>query len=76
MVVSGEKVCLRGLHDLISGEDQHNIGMNDFGRDQSAQSQAFSYFINHIYETCCDILFGENLEWWLENGYVDSQGKQ
>jgi len=71
MVMSGEEVCLRALYELISGEDQHNIGRNVFGRDQSAQSRAFSYFINHIYETCCDLLVGENLEWWFENGYVD-----
>jgi hypothetical protein len=33
MVMSGEEVCLRGLYELISGEDQHNIGRNVFGRD-------------------------------------------
>ena len=46
--MSGEEVFLRGLYELVSGETQHNISRNVFGRDWSAQSGAFKYFINHI----------------------------
>jgi hypothetical protein len=66
----GEEVFCRGMYELISGEDQHNIGRNIFGREQSAQSRAFSYFIDHIYETFLD-LFSNNMRWWIENGYVE-----
>ena len=31
----GEEVMLRGLYELVSGEDQYNIAVNVFGRDQS-----------------------------------------
>ncbi len=33
MVMSGEEVCLRGLYELISAEDQDNIARNVFDRD-------------------------------------------
>ena len=47
--MSGEEVFLRGLYELVNGETKHNISRNVFGRDWSAQSRAFNYFINHIY---------------------------
>ena len=34
--MSGEEVLLRGLYELVSGEDQHNISRNVFGREQTA----------------------------------------
>jgi hypothetical protein len=48
MVMSGEEVFIRGLFELVSGCSKSEIA-NQFGRDFSAQSRAFSYFINHIY---------------------------
>ena len=68
--MSGEEVFCRGMYELISGEDQHNICRNIFGREQSAQSRAFSKFIDHIYKKFLD-LFSNNLRWWIENGYVE-----
>jgi hypothetical protein len=68
--MSGEEIFFRGMYELVSGEDQHNISSNVFGRDQSAQSRAFSYFINHIYETFLDLVT-DNVGWWIENGYVE-----
>jgi hypothetical protein len=47
--MTGEEMFLRGLYDLVNGETKHNILRNMFGRDWSAQSRAFKYFINHIY---------------------------
>jgi len=35
-LMSGEEVLLRGLYELVSGEDQHNISRNVFGREQTA----------------------------------------
>jgi hypothetical protein len=58
------------MYELISGEDQHNISRNVFGRDQSAQSRALTFFINYIYETFLDLVT-DNLQWWFESGYVE-----
>lgn len=64
----GEEVMLRALYELVSGEDQYNIAMNVFGRDQTAQSRAINWFINHMYESFQDLLT-DNLDWWYRNGY-------
>jgi len=68
--MSGEEVFLRGLYELVSGEDQHNISANVFGREQTAQSRAFKYFINHLYNTFRDLL-QDNLKFWEDNGFID-----
>ena len=47
----GEEVMLRSLYELVSGEDQYNIAVNVFGRDQSQQSRALKWFLNHMYST-------------------------
>ena len=64
----GEEVFLRGLYELVSGETQHNISRNVFGRDWSAQSRAFKYFINHIYQNFKHLV-NDNLQWWCRNGF-------
>ena len=69
-VMADEEVMLRGLYELVSGEDQHNISANVFGREQTAQSRAFKFFVNHIYFTFYDLLT-DNLEWWRDNGFLD-----
>jgi len=43
-----EEVMLRGLYELVSGADQHEV-VPIFGRDQTQQSRAFKYFVDHIY---------------------------
>ena len=58
----GEEVMLRGLYELVSGNDQNEIAVNIFGRDQSTQSRAFKYFINHIYHHFLDLVT-DNLDW-------------
>ena len=68
-VMSGEEIFLRGLYELVSGEDQFNISENVFGRDQSIQSRAFKYFVDHIHENFYYLLT-DNLEWWFIRGYV------
>ena len=68
--MSGEEVFLRGLYELVSGEDQNSIANNVFGRDQSYQSRAFAYFIDHIYYTFLDLLT-DNLQWWYESGLLE-----
>ena len=68
--MSGEEVFLRGLYELVSGEDQHNISRNVFGREQTSQSRAFKYFINHLYNTFRDLL-QDNLEFWWRHGFID-----
>ena len=59
--LSEEEVFLRGLYELVSGQDQFSIAENVFGRDQSYQSRAFTFFIDHIYYTFLDLL-SDNLK--------------
>ena len=54
-----EEIMLRGLY--VSGDDQYVIANEIFGKDQPAQSRAFSFFINHVYSHFQDILT-DNLE--------------
>ena len=68
--MSGEEVFLRGLYELVNGENQYNIAENVFGRDQSQQSRAFNFFIKFIDETFYDLL-SDNLEWWHDNGFIE-----
>jgi hypothetical protein len=58
------------LYELVSGEDQHNISANVFGREQTAQSRAFKFFINHIYFTFYDLMY-DNLQFWWDHGFID-----
>ena len=44
-----EEVLLRRLYELVSGADQHEI-IAIFGKDQTIQSRAFKFFINHNYD--------------------------
>jgi len=67
-VLSGEEALLRGLYELVSGADQHEI-IAIFGKDQTIQSRAFKYFINHIYDNFVHLVT-DNLQWWYDNGYM------
>jgi len=68
-VVHGEELLLRGLYELVSGEDQYNIAENIFGGDQSLQSRIFSYFIDFLYSRCLRLMTN-NIEWWLKEGFL------
>ena len=46
----GEEFFLRGLFELVTDSAKHEIA-NQFGRDFSAQSRVFNFFIDHIYDT-------------------------
>lgn len=70
LAFSGQEIMLRGLYELVSGEDQYNIAVNVFGRDQSAQSQAFATFVTFIYDNFLDLLT-DNLEWWEQEGFME-----
>ena len=65
----GEEVFLRGLYELASGHNQHDISADVFGQDQPRQSKAFAYFINHVYDNFRHLL-SNNLEWWHRNGFL------
>ena len=67
-VLSGEEILLRGLYELVSGADQHEI-IAIFGNDQTVQSRAFKYFINHIYDIFLHLVT-DNLQWWYNGGYM------
>jgi hypothetical protein len=64
----GEEVFLRGLYELVSGETQHKIAHNVFGRELTAQSRAFTWFINHLYDNFQHLVH-DNLSWWKRNGF-------
>ena len=64
----GEEVMLRGLFELVSGADQHEI-VPILGRDQTQQSRAFKYFVDHIYDNFLHLVT-DNLAWWYENEYL------
>ncbi len=66
--MSGEEVLLRGLYELGSGENQHKIARNVFGKDQPFQSRAFSTFIEFVHEKHSHLLLN-NLNWWYRNGF-------
>ena len=46
----GEEVMLRGLYELVSGADQHDI-VPIFGRDQTQQSRAFKSHVTRCYSS-------------------------
>ena len=52
----GKVVLLRGLYELVSGDDKFVI------------ANKISFFIDHVFSHFQDILT-DNLEWWFQNGY-------
>jgi hypothetical protein len=64
----GEEVFLRGIYELVSGATKHIICETVFGREWSAQSRAFTYFINFMYERYKHLVIN-NLDWWYRNGF-------
>ena len=66
--MSGKEVLLRGLYELVSGSPQFTTCEAVFGRDQSQQSRAFKFFINHIYDNFL-FLVTDNLQWWNDKGF-------
>ena len=53
--MSGEEVMLRGLYELVTGNDQADA-LEFFGRNQSDQSRAVTWFINHTYINFLDLV--------------------
>ena len=68
--MSGEECFLRGLYELVSGENQEKICINVFGRECTTQSRAFNYFINYIYNNFRHVLT-DNLEWFYRNKFFE-----
>ena len=66
----GEEVFLRGLYEIRSGSTQFDCAANLFGREASAQSRAYTWFINHIYSRFKHLVTN-NLDWWYRNGFMD-----
>ena len=46
--MAGEEVFLRGMYELVTGENQHRSCTNILGREGTTQSRAFAAFINHF----------------------------
>ena len=73
IVMTGEEVFLRGLYELVTGALQHTIA-DIFGRDFSAQSRAFNFFIDLVYDNHRHLV-QNNLEWWYRNGFWEKSAK-
>ena len=69
----GEEVFLRGLYELVSGANKHEIA-RVFGRDWSAQARAFKYFIEHMYRNYKHLVM-DNLQWGYRNGFFASSAE-
>ena len=69
--MSGEEVFLRGIHELVSGDNQERMCQTLFGRENTQQSRAFTWFIDHIY-TNFKHLVTDSLPWWHRNGFTKS----
>lgn len=65
--MTGEEVFLRGMFELVTGETQHQIS-TVFGRELTAQSRSFVWFIDHIYDHYHHLVH-DNLHWWYRNGF-------
>jgi hypothetical protein len=68
--MSGEEVFLRAMYELSSGDNKQNICECLFGREFSAQSRAFTYFIRFMYEKYHHLV-QNNLQWWYQNGLIE-----
>jgi len=72
--MSGEEAFLRGLYELVSGENQQKACSNVFGANQPVQSFAFAFFIDHIYGKFRHLV-QDNLKWWHSNGFFASSAE-
>lgn len=61
------------MFELVTGSSKHDIA-NQFGRDFSAQSRAFNFFINKIYDGFHHLVH-DNLNWWRRNGFWSKSAK-
>jgi hypothetical protein len=69
MRMSGEEVFLRGLYELCSGENKQHICENVMGREFSAQSRAFTFFVEFMFDKFHHLVH-DSLPWWFNNGIV------
>ena len=67
--MSGEEVFLRGLYELVTGENQERMCRSVFGREYSQHSRAFSWFIDHMYNNYKHLVT-DSLPWWHRNGFT------
>ena len=72
--MKGEEVFLRGLYELVTGENQYRTSVYVFGREGTAQSRAFAAFIRHIYNNYHHLVH-DNLLWWKRNGFFRSSAE-
>lgn len=68
--MSGEEVLLRGLYELVSGDNKHTIAVTVFGRDWTQQGRAFTWFIAFMYNNHKHLV-ADNLSWWFRNGFFE-----
>ena len=67
ITMPAEEILLRGLFELRSGGIKYDIA-DIFGRDISAQTRAFDYFIDYVYDNYKHLV-NDNLSWWYRNGF-------
>jgi len=62
------------LYELVSGDNQEKISANIFGREFSAQSRAFKYLMNHMYDNFHHLVH-DNLSWFYRNGLFEKSAE-
>ena len=67
ITMPAEEILLRGLFELRSGDIKYDIA-DVFGRDISAQTRAFGFFIDYVYDNYKHLVHN-NLRWWYENDF-------
>lgn len=68
--MTGEEVFLRGLYELVSGDNQERICLNVFGREYSIQSRAYTFFITHIHANFEHHLLKIKLDCFYQNTFL------
>lgn len=68
--MTGEEIFLRGLYELVSGDNQEKISAHVFGAHGSDQSRAFCYFLNYVFDRFSHLV-QNNLHWWYRNGFFE-----
>lgn len=74
ITMPGEEILLRGLYELANAHTKNKVA-DEFGRDGTAQTRAFTYFIKHMINNFEDLVVNknpdsDNLSWWFRNGFI------
>lgn len=64
--LGGEEVFLFSLNRLVFPSRVTDRSIEEFGRENTVWSRAFTWFIHHVYERHVHLL-NNNLQWWVQH---------